>query len=276
MRIFDSADFLLPDEQYFSTWPVIACDQFTSEKAYWERVETRVGDQPSSLRLIYPEVYLSDHMEERIDRINQEMHRVLSSGIMHPLHECFVYVERSLMNGNIRRGLLGVIDLEAYSFHSDAQTAVRATEKTVPERIPPRVKIREHALMELSHVLLFCDDPQDLILGPLCAAKENLPKLYDLDLMEQGGHISGYLVSGKTAEETRARIDAYEAMRCARAAQSPVLYLVGDGNHSLATAKTCYESLKAGAADQGHHSRTEPVQDAADRSYVSVFVIQVS
>ena len=93
MRIFDSADFLLPDEQYFSTWPVIACDQFTSEKAYWERVETRVGDQPSSLRLIYPEVYLSDHMEERIDRINQEMHRVLSSGIMHPLHECFVYVE---------------------------------------------------------------------------------------------------------------------------------------------------------------------------------------
>lgn len=250
MRIFDSADFLLPDEQYFSTWPVIACDQFTSEKAYWERVETRVGDQPSSLRLIYPEVYLSDHMEERIDRINQEMHRVLSSGIMHPLHECFVYVERSLMNGNIRRGLLGVIDLEAYSFHSDAQTAVRATEKTVPERIPPRVKIREHALMELSHVLLFCDDPQDLILGPLCAAKENLPKLYDLDLMEQGGHISGYLVSGKTAEETRARIDAYEAMRCARAAQSPVLYLVGDGNHSLATAKTCYESLKAGAADQ--------------------------
>ena len=248
MRVFHSADFLLPEEQYYSTWPVIACDQFTSEKAYWERVAARVGECPSSLRLIYPEVYLSDHMDRRIEEINQEMQHVLAGGILRELNDCFVYVERTLMNGSIRRGLLGVIDLEAYSYQPDADTPVRATEKTVPERIPPRVRIREHALMELSHVLLFCDDPEDLILGPLYNQKDQLQKLYDLDLMENGGHIEGYLVSGQAAAETGRRIDAYESLRSARTAGAPVLYLVGDGNHSLATAKTCYETFRAEGA----------------------------
>lgn len=248
MSVFTSADFLLPEEQYLLNWPVIACDQFTSERAYWERVSDRVGDQPSTLHLIYPEVYLSESMDERIARINMEMHRVLSSGIMRSFPDCFIYLERTLMNGTIRRGLLGVIDLDAYSFQPDADTPVRATEKTVPERIPPRVRIREHAPMELSHVLLFCDDPEDMVLGPLEAGKGELTLLYDLELMEQGGHLKGYLVSGVYAEGTRSRIEKYEAIRASLTGPCPLQYLVGDGNHSLATAKTCYEKLKKDGA----------------------------
>ncbi len=255
MSVFTSADFLLPKEQYLSTWPVIACDQFTSEKSYWERLAEQVGNHPSALHLIYPEVYLSEKMDGRIQNINASMQQVLSSQIMQDYRDCFVYIERELMNGSIRRGLLGVIDLEAYSFQPDADTPVRATEKTVPERIPPRVRIRENAPLELSHVLMFCDDPMDTVLGPLEAAKEDLPVLYDLELMEHGGHLKGYLVSGTYASETQARIDSYEAVRASKMPASPVFYLVGDGNHSLATAKTCYDSLKREGAGQENTER---------------------
>lgn len=250
MRVFNSADFLLPEKKYLDTWPVIACDQFTSEKEYWERAEAIVGKKPSALKLIYPEVYLSEHMQERIADINCEMQKVLSEKVLQSFPDCFVYIERTLKNGSVRRGLLGVIDLEAYSFLPDADTPVRATEKTVPERIPPRVRIREHAPMELSHVLMFCDDPEDSLLGPLEKGKDELPLLYDLDLMLDGGRIRGYMISNQDAEAVRSRIDAYEAMRAARTPVHPVLYLVGDGNHSLATAKTCYETLKANHAEK--------------------------
>ncbi len=242
MAVFTDATFLLPEPEWIEKWPVIACDQFTSERSYWDEVEREVGDAPSTLRLTYPEIYLSEDREARIARINQAMRDVLARNVLRPVTG-FVYIERELLNGQVRRGLLGVIDLDAYSYMPDADTPVRATERTVPERIPPRVQIRENAPLELSHVLLFADDPQDLILHPLEEMRESFPLLYDMDLMMGGGRIRGYLVSGDAATETRKRIADYEALR-AEGKDKPVLYLVGDGNHSLATAKTCYEQRK--------------------------------
>ena len=249
MSVFEKAAFLVPDDRWIQKWPVIACDQFTSQSAYWEEEAAFVGDAPSALRLIYPEVYLSDEMDRRIASINAEMESILHEDVLHELNPGFVYIERTLMNGKIRRGLLGVIDLDAYSYASDADTPVRATEKTVPERIPPRVRIRRDAPLELSHVLLFMDDPEDQILGPL-EKNRDLPCLYDLDLPQGGGHLVGRMLTPSVVEATEAAIAAYEAARRAAATKAPVLYLVGDGNHSLATAKTCYEELKKSGADE--------------------------
>ena len=248
MSVFTAADMLVPREDILKTWPVIACDQFTSQMEYWKKVEEEVGDKPSALRLIFPEVYLSMDMDGRIRDINREMEKVLSAGILEKYPDSFVYVERTLLNGQIRRGLVGAVDLEDYSFAPDADTAIRATERTVPERIPPRVRIRENAALELSHVLLFADDPEDSILGSLEKKKHTLPCLYALDLMAGGGHLEGYAVTGDEAAALTDLIQAYEEKRKAGKI-NPVLYLVGDGNHSLATAKTCYENLKKQGAD---------------------------
>ena len=249
MRTFMKSTFLVPGKAILPKWPVIACDQFTSEKGYWDEVEKTVGDAASTLRLVFPEIYLREERETRIRAINEAMSRYLASGVLETFRDCFVYIERTLMDGQVRRGLLGVLDLEDYSYAPDAKTPVRATEKTVPERIPPRVLIRENAPLELSHVLLFADDPADGILAPLTAERGSLPVLYDLDLMMGGGHLTGYLVAGAAAEDTQARIDRYEEGRRA-GKESPVLYLVGDGNHSLATAKTCYEKRRAEGAGE--------------------------
>ena len=258
MTTFTSADFLFPKQELLAKWPVIACDQFTSERDYWDALEREVGEAPSALRLIYPEIYLSEDEEkkrQRIASIEQHMRDALTSGLLTENRDCFVYIERTLLDGQIRRGLLGVIDLEAYSYAPDADTKIRATERTVPERIPPRVRIRENAPLELSHVLLFADDPEDAILGPLEKGKEALPLCYDLDLMLGGGRLRGYLVSGEAAALTRARIAAYEEMRAAGKTH-PVLYLVGDGNHSLATAKTCYEAQKKAGEGEAQLARS--------------------
>ena len=246
MGVFESADILLPRVEDMGKWAVVACDQFTSQPDYWQRVWETVGDAPSALDLILPEVELSGPYAQRIPQIHAAMARYLAEGLFREYPASFVYVERRLLDGQIRPGLVGAVDLEQYDYSADAASAVRATERTVVERIPPRQKVRRGASLELPHVLLLCDDPEDRILSPLAAAKERLPLLYDFELMEGGGPIKGWLVQGEEAQLVLQRLADYEAARQEGrgGAEGAMLYAVGDGNHSLATAKACWEELK--------------------------------
>ena len=246
MDVFVPARILLPRAVQMEKWAVIACDQFTSQPEYWERVERAVGDAPSALRLILPEAELAGPYERRIPAIHAAMRRYLDEGLFDVYEEAFVYVERSLTDGSVRRGLVGAVDLEQYDYRDDVSAAVRATERTVVERIPPRKKVRDGAPLELPHVLLLCDDAQKQIVEPLTAARESLPLLYDFSLMEGGGRIRGRLVQGEACRELRRRLASYESgvRQGAVGGAAPMLYAVGDGNHSLATAKACWEDLK--------------------------------
>ena len=245
MSSFLPANILLPQGVEMEKWAVIACDQFTSEPEYWQRVERFVGDAPSTLRLIYPEAALKDAPEAHIRAIRRAMDAYMAEKRFRCFPESFVYVERELADGSVRRGLVGRLDLEDYDYLPQSKAAVRATERTVLERIPPRVKIREGACLELPHVLLLCDDEEDRILAPL--EREKTAPLYDFELMEKGGRIRGWLVEGEAAQAASGRLERYEADAAARYAaftEQPMLYAVGDGNHSLATAKACWKTLK--------------------------------
>ncbi len=236
---FLPADILLPATASMDHWAVIACDQFTSDRDYWNRVRSAVGQDLSTLQMILPEAELSIATQDTIPTINQNMIDALNSGAFTCYPDSFVYVERTLQNGTIRQGVVGVVDLEHYDFQPGTNAAVRATEQTVTERIPPRVAIRKNAALEFSHVILFCDDPGCSLIESVAAKAETLPKLYDFDLLEKGGHIRGFLLNGAAGETFRQALDAYTEACGAEAA-----FLVADGNHSLATAKRCYEDLK--------------------------------
>lgn len=248
MKTFAPANILLPKNVNFEKWAVIACDQFTSQPEYWKRVRENVGEAVSTLNLVFPEAELNVDRAERIKSINENMAKYLAEDIFTEYKDAYVYVERTLKNGVVRKGIVGVIDLEQYDYNADSKSAIRATEQTVLERIPPRVEIRRHASMELPHVLLLCDDEKERIIEPLAAKKAELPKIYDFDLMEGGGHIEGYLLQGTEVYSINEAIAAYEADVLAKyegSGKAPMTYAVGDGNHSLATAKACYEELKA-------------------------------
>ncbi len=235
---FSPADILLPQNLEYSKWSVVACDQYTSQPEYWQRVEDYVGPAPSSLRLILPESCLEGpDVETDIMDVNNTMTRYLRDGVFKLLPNAMVYVERALSNGRIRHGLVGRVDLEQYDYEHGSDAAVRATEGTVLSRIPPRVAVRKNAPIELPHALLLADDPGHTVIEPLAARKSELAPLYDFDLMEGGGHISGWLLD----ETAQAR--AADALR-ALTAGSAIQFAVGDGNHSLATAKECYERQK--------------------------------
>lgn len=239
MSIFTSADILLPKAADMEKWSVIACDQFTSQKDYWIKAHETVGDAPSALKLIMPEAELPAE-EGRIDAINAEMKAYLENGIFEEKNNSFIYVERTLNNGKIRKGLVGMIDLEEYDYNAGSVSAIRATEKTVIERIPPRVNIRRGASLELPHVLLLCDDEERMMIEPLGVSRRGLPLVYDFELMQGGGHISGWLVTGLPLRALKSRIEDYEK----KAAAKGLIYAVGDGNHSLAAAKACYMENK--------------------------------
>lgn len=242
-RVFGAADVLLPRVNEMEKWAVVACDQFSSEPEYWARVRREAEGAPSALNLILPEAELGAQDEqERIAQIHAAMRAYLAQGVFEKHERAFVYVERTLVSGAVRRGVIGMVDLERYDYLAGAQAAVRATEKTVVERIPPRMAIRQGAAVELPHVLLLCDDERRALIEPLTLKKDSLPLLYDFELMEHGGRIAGYLVQGGEARALEARIDDYEA-RCMES--SGLCYAVGDGNHSLAAAKACYEAQKA-------------------------------
>ncbi len=250
MAVFNSFDILLPKNEYMHAWPVVACDQFTSQPEYWRTLRDMVGFYPSALNCILPEVELKGCTEERYELIRATMEKYLDSGVFRQFEDAFVYVERTLLDGSVRAGLVGVIDLEDYDFHADAVSAIRATERTVEERIPPRMKVRRGAAMELSHVLLLCDDEKKLLIEPLCGETENFEKVYDQELLMGGGHIRGYIINGDRARALEKAIDEYCAKKTAQYGDmAAMLFAVGDGNHSLASAKACYEELKNSGAD---------------------------
>lgn len=252
MKTFKKADILLPKTDEMEKWAVIACDQFTSQPEYWAKVKASVGDAISSLDLILPEVELEQLSDARIAEINSAMADYLARDVFAVYENAYVYVERTLLNGTIRRGIVGAVDLEEYDYSSGATSNIRATEKTVVERIPPRKRIRENAPIELPHVLLLCDDGEKRLIESIAGNKNSLPMLYDFELMEKGGHITGWLVQGEAADLFDRALDEYAASAPERYRDldgTPLLFAVGDGNHSLATAKACYEALKASTSD---------------------------
>lgn len=247
MKIYlHPSDILLPDFNKTSgtLWSCVACDQYTSEPEYWESVAREVGEAPSTLKLILPEVYLEDgkpHTEKIQDEMNKYLDAVL---VCHP--DSMIYLERTLADGKIRRGIVGAIDLCDYDFHKGALSLIRATEETVPERIPPRVKIRKGASLELPHVMLLVDDEADGVMKIAEKSKINAP-LYDHALMQSSGRVTGYSLSKEQMEEINSSLSSLAA---SNQNKNPLLFAVGDGNHSLATAKTCFENLTAELGDE--------------------------
>ena len=244
------ADILLPRDCDMSKWAVVACDQFTSQPEYWEEVERIVGDAPSTLRLILPESKLNDaNVEEHISAINAAMADYMARDIFKTYGDSVIYIERSQSDGTIRHGLVMAVDLEQYDYTPGSGSLIRATEGTVLERIPPRVRVRKDAPIELPHVMVLIDDPKGTCIEPITAASASMEQVYDFELMMKGGHLKGWKL---TDAQMDALADALEALASPAAMEekygltgvAPLLFAVGDGNHSLATAKTCYENLK--------------------------------
>lgn len=230
---FKAADILLPHDN-FDKWSVVACDQFTSEPEYWEETEKNSKGAPSAFNLILPEAYLSPDNSERINAINSEMAKYLEDGIFEEYKDAMIFVERTLPKGKVRYGIVGAVDLKEYDFSVGSKSLIRATEGTVLERIPPRVEIRRDAPLELPHIMLLIDDIERTVIEPLKNAE--LTVLYDFELMQGGGHIKGSLIPADMQEKILCALSELKE----KAGEEPLLFAVGDGNHSLATARTCY------------------------------------
>lgn len=230
---FSPADILLPKAD-FENWAVIACDQYTSEPEYWQRVKNAAGDKPSALDLILPEVYLSGDNSAYIEKINKNMLEYLDKNIFNEYTDSLIYVERVQSDSKLRRGLVGKIDLECYDYRAGTNAEIRATEQTVLSRIPPRVEIRKNAPLELPHVMLLFDDVKDRIFKYLAENIDKFKKLYDFTLMCGAGSIKGYLLN------TKAKQTVMSLLQELKEQNNGFLFCVGDGNHSLATAKECY------------------------------------
>lgn len=240
-------------------WAVVACDQYTSEPHYWRDVEREVGAAPSSLHLIFPEAYLgSPDAPARIARIQETMRSYLGSGLLHE-REGAILVERT-MGDRVRRGLMLELDLEHYDFRQTSTSAIRPTEGTMVERLAPRIEVRKGAQLEVPHILVLIDDPQQTVIEPIAAARGRLAKLYESDLMCGGGRVAGYAVDGAQIDRAVQALHALAnpkafAVRYGVPAGTPVmLFAVGDGNHSLATAKSFWDSIKA-TVGMNHPSR---------------------
>ena len=247
---FGPADILLPQGCDLTKWSVVACDQYTSQPEYWQRVEYFVGSAPSSLHLILPESSLDGpSVETDIMDVTNTMSRYLRDGVFAACPDSLIYVERTLDSGRVRRGLVGMVDLDQYDYEPGASSLIRATEGTVLSRIPPRVAVRKNAPLELPHAMLLADDPGKTVIEPLRAETSRMELLYDFELMELSGHLRGWrLTEGqmdRVALALRALADPAGFQARYQAPDAPVLlFAVGDGNHSLATAKACYERQK--------------------------------
>lgn len=251
-QIFKRTEILLPRDttpDAMRKWSVVACDQYTSEPEYWDGVETVIGDAPSTRRITYPELYLNAaDKDERISAICRSMEEYRTS-VLKAYPDCMIYVEREMKNGKKRCGIVGAFDLEAYSYEKGAQPPIRATEGTVLSRIPPRVQIRRDAVLESPHVMILCDDREDVLFAAARKAKAAAP-VYDFELMQDGGRITGWLVDGALAAEIEVLAEAFSDAAAFSARyhtgddKQPLVFAVGDGNHSLATAKACWEMCK--------------------------------
>ncbi|MDC7225486.1 MAG: DUF1015 domain-containing protein [Spirochaetales bacterium] len=243
-------EILLPAEQnIMDKWAVIACDQYSSQQDYWEKVAEFTEDTPTTLNLVYPECYLEeDNPEKRIESINRNMHDYVESGVFSEPEEGFILVKRDTPVSASRWGLIASIDLEQYDFSSDSTSLVRATEGTIIERIPPRVKIRENAELELPHIMVLIDDPEMSLIEPFIEETDNLDSVYDFELMMGSGHLSGYRIKSDKhiarIAEALAILGSTETMKAKYNSDNAFLFAMGDGNHSLATAKTIWENYK--------------------------------
>ncbi len=240
-----SSDILVPKSTIdLKKWAIVACDQYTSEPEYWSRVAEYVGSAPSTLHLIYPEVYLDEeHPEHRIASIGSTMQTYLEADLFDIYENAFFLIQRitdSAPQG--RWGLLATLDLEAYDFSVDSKSLIRATEETIIDRIPPRMKIRHNAALEIPHILVLVDDPNKHLLEPLVEKRDTFPSVYQTELMENGGSVQAWLID--RPEEHQAIADAIGALHSDLDTTNPLLYAMGDGNHSLATAKCSWEEIK--------------------------------
>ena len=245
--VFSAADILLPpyspNDPRWESYGVIACDQFTSEPEYWEKVASLAKDNLSCYGLVLPEAYLGTSLEEKHKAlVSENLKSVEEKLIKH--ENCLIYIERTLPDGAVRAGLVGKIDLEAYDFSPDSRSFVRATEETVISRIPPRVAVRKEAPVELPHVMVFANDSEKMLLSPLADRKNEMTLLYSFTLMQGGGSICGYKIDGALLEEITETIAKYE-----KRDSDGLVYAMGDGNHSLASAKAHFENIKKSLGD---------------------------
>ncbi len=259
-----SADIMIPKAGTDLTkWAVVACDQYTSEPEYWEQAADYVKDDPSTLHLIYPEVYLEEeNPAKRIEAINATMQQYLKTGIFETYPHCFFLVHRTTdICPDGRWGLLVTLDLEHYDYAKDSKTLIRATEGTILSRIPPRKEIRRNAVLELPHIMVLINDEKRSVIEPLAKKIDILKQAYDTDLMANGGHLRAWVVDSPSDLEAVAL--AVEAMYESLDPSNPLLFAMGDGNHSLATAKSCWMDIKQGLSEeqrQNHPARYAMVE----------------
>lgn len=253
---FTSADILLPRDAEYEKWAVIACDQFTSEPEYWQETEKMTDGAVTALDLILPEIYLGEaDVDKRIDKIAANMYGYLDSDVFEEHKNALIYVERIQTDGVLRAGVVGAVDLEEYDYSKGSTSQIRATEATVTERIPPRIKVREKAPIELPHIMILIDDEKKALIEPLAEHKDDMKKLYDFELMQGGGRLAGWLLTDTLRDELLEKLakfsekEAFEK-RYGLADTAPLTFAMGDGNHSLATAKAYYEKLKAANPDK--------------------------
>lgn len=261
---FKRADVLLPvfskDSEKMKKWSVVACDQYTSEPEYWQDISEYIGNDESALNLVIPEIYLNDEdIDLRIKSANDSMKEYINKGIFNEYKNSYVYIERTLKNGVKRLGIVGAVDLEDYDFSKDSQTKIRATEGTVVSRIPPRLKVRENALIELPHIMMLIDDEECDIIEYNSEIKDSFEKLYDFDLLKESGHITGYKMSDEAAKIFEDKLNSLDSLdsfnkKYGVNKNSPLIFAMGDGNHSLATAKTYYENLKKEIGEEAKNS----------------------
>jgi len=256
-QIFTPTDILLPklSEKDMEAWAVIACDQFSSEKDYWKRVKKLVGDRPSTFEMIIPEAYLEEvEQKAETQKICDTMRKYTNSDVLETIENSFIYVERTLPDGRTRKGIVGAVDLEEYDF-TGAASAIRASEGTALDRLPPRVAVRRVASLELPHIITFIDDKEKKVIEPL-SDMDNLPTLYEFYLMEGGGAIKGKKVTGECAQKV---MDALNLLH----ENSDMLMIMGDGNHSLAAAKVYWDEIKQKLSDserENHPARRALVE----------------
>jgi len=246
---FKPANILIPNCEDMTKWAVVACDQYTSEPEYWDETCKIVGDAPSTLNIILPELYLEEpDVDERIEKIHQNMDGYLNGGLFKEYKDAMLYIERVQNDGKVRAGLIGKIDLEEYDVAKGTASAVRPTEATVIERIPPRMKVRNGASLESPHIMILIDDGEKSVIEPI--KKDSLKKVYDTALMQKGGSVCGYLLPESEQKRITAALCALGDKEKFNAKyglenEPALVYAMGDGNHSLATAKAFYEKLKA-------------------------------
>ena len=247
--------FLLPAAENIEKWPVVACDQYTAEPAYWEKAYEIVGSAPSALNLILPEAFLHED-GGRIEKIHQTMENYIKENVFARSINGMVLLERVTESG-ARIGVVAAVDLEEYDFTRGAKPQIRPTEGTVTERIPPRLRVREGAAVELSHVLLLIDDPKCTVIEPLYAMRDQLPMVYDVELMQHGGHVRGWAIEeGKLTQQLQEKLlELKETL-----SEDSPLIAVGDGNHSLATARAHWLKVRENLSEE--ERKTHPARYA--------------